>query len=797
MLYDSVADVAGTAPSPPPLELPRLPNAGTPPNGKPGSAAGLWMRRVGRAWQSIHERLVWEPLPLTPLVATANKRASEGNAGESIRVITLKGGGSELQYGILASPGSLVSFRLRLGDRSRFTARIHVIDETGQARGTTAFLVDVEADGSSHRMVERSLQHSGYERRQRLSVDLSRFAGQDVTLVLRTRMPEAGAGTNVPTVWGNPRIISRRPVSARIAQFQSDLRRLGIRGVKDTFVSAMKGQLALSDGQALYQVWIEKHKLTRQGIARIREEIAGFAWQPLVSIATPVYNTDPQWLRKCIESVRNQLYPNWELCLADDASTEPHVRRMLREFQERDARIRVVSLAENEGIAGASNAALAMASGDFVGLLDHDDELTPDALYEVAALLQSHRDADVIYTDEDKMEPDGTRTQPFFKPDWSPEYLLSCMYTCHFTVYRKALLDRVGGFRKGFDGSQDYDLMLRVTENTGKIFHVPKVLYHWRRVNGSAADTRAAKPYAFEAGRRALSDHIQRRSKQAEPLDGKLFGFYRVRHPVDENARVSVVILTKDNVDLLRASIDSIHSKTSHPNYEILVVDNNSTDPRNEDYYAALEHPVIRSREPFNFSRLNNFGASRTTGDYLVFLNNDTEVISPEWMTAMLEFCQQPEIGVVGAKLLFPDGGIQHAGVVLGLGGVAGHVMTGFPAGSSHYFGIGSVVRNCSAVTAACMMTRRDVFESVGGFDEGLPTAYNDVDYCLRVREKGLRIVWTPFAELYHHESASRDTAICPDAVRLMRSRWGGTLLRDPYYNPNLTLEHADLRVRL
>jgi hypothetical protein len=257
-------------------------------------------------------------------------------------------------------------------------------------------------------------------------------------------MPEAGAGTNVPTVWGNPRIISRRPVSARIAQFQSDLRRLGIRGVKDTFVSAMKGQLALSDGQALYQVWIEKHKLTRQGIARIREEIAGFAWQPLVSIATPVYNTDPQWLRKCIESVRNQLYPNWELCLADDASTEPHVRRMLREFQERDARIRVVSLAENEGIAGASNAALGMASGDFVGLLDHDDELTPDALYEVAALLQSHRDADVIYTDEDKMEPDGTRTQPFFKPDWSPEYLLSCMYTCHFTVYRKALLDRVG-----------------------------------------------------------------------------------------------------------------------------------------------------------------------------------------------------------------------------------------------------------------------------------------------------------------------------------------------------------------
>jgi GT2 family glycosyltransferase len=762
------------------------------------SGTSLWLRRVGRAWQSIHERVAWEPLPLTPLVATAAKHSSAGNPDHTIQVVGLKRGGSEIEYGILARPYSRLSFRVRLGHRPRFTARIDVLDRDLRSPALTEFLVEVEADGSYHRLVERSLRVGEYERRRRLSVDLGQFAGQDITLVLRTRSVDADAAAEeIPTVWGNPRIVSRRDVPERISRLRQDIRRLGLRGVAATFVAAMKGQLALNDGQALYQLWIERNSLTDEDIARIRAEMAGFASLPKISIVTPVYNTEPQWLRKCIESVRNQLYPNWELCLADDASTEPWVGRILKDYANRDKRIRVTRLPENEGIAGASNAAMKLASGDFVGLLDHDDELAPDALYEVASLLQAKRDADVIYTDEDKMDPDGTRTQPFFKPDWSPEYLLSCMYTCHFTVYRREVLDRIGGFRPGFEGSQDYDLMLRASRETRRIHHVPKVLYHWRRAAGSAADTRAAKPYAYEAGKRALKDHLERQGGSAALEDGKLYGLYRVRRPVDPGTRVSIVILTRDNVDLLRACIGSIRSKTTHPNYEILVVDNNSTDPRTEDYLSHLDQPVLRSREPFNFSRLNNFAASRTTGEYLLFLNNDTEVITPEWLTAMLEFCRQPEIGVVGAKLLFPDGRIQHAGITLGLGGVAGHHLTGFPAGSSHYFGLGSVIRNCSAVTGACLMTRREVFDKVGGFDEGLPMAYNDVDFCLRVREKGLRVVWTPFAELYHRESASRDGSVDPEAVQIMRARWGALLDRDPYYNPNLTREHSDLRIRI
>lgn len=764
------------------------------PNGRTGPATVSWARRFGRAWLSIHERLALEPLPLTTLVSS-NGHAGESDDQSPSGVVCLSDNGSGPEYGIVAGSDSELSFHLRLGERPRFSTQIRFLTRPN-ALGTTEFLVDVEIDGDRHEVVRRSLKMSGNERRRRLSVDLGKFSGQDVVLVLRTRLTEGQR--EVPAVWANPRVISRRPLADRVVKLRREVRRLGMHGVANTVLAAMRGQLDLKDTHALYRMWVEKNRLDRHDIDRIRKRVAPLEYRPLISIVTPVHNTDPGWLRKCIDSVRGQLYTNWELCLADDASTDPRADRVIQEYVRRDPRIRTVRLPENQGIAGASNAALGLATGEFVGLLDHDDELSRDALYEVVALLQQKRDADVIYSDEDKLDPDGSRTQPFFKPDWSPEYLHSCMYSCHFSVYRKSVLDRLGGFRTGFDGSQDYDLMLRVTEHTDRIVHIAKILYHWRRYNGSAADSRKAKPYAHDAGRRALEDHVQRRALCAEVADGKQPGFYRLRYAVDPNARVSIVIPTKDNADLLRACIQSIESKTSHKAYEILIVDNDSRDPRATDYLATLPHPVIRSLEPFNFSRLNNFAASRATGDYLVFLNNDTEVITPDWLTAMLEFCQQPDIGAVGAKLLFPDGRIQHAGVTLGLGGgVAGHPLTGFPRETGHYFSIGNSIRNCSAVTGACMMTRREVFEAVGGFDESFPVAYNDVDFCLRVRKRGFRIVWTPYAELYHHESSSWDGRITSGAIRMMKSRWGKELLKDPYYNPNLSLDHGDLRVRL
>ncbi len=545
----------------------------------------------------------------------------------------------------------------------------------------------------------------------------------------------------------------------------------------------------------LYHRWLEMHEPNADELAQMRAQAAAFEYQPLISIVTPVYNPNLNELRACIESVRRQVYPNWELCLCDDASPIEQVRTLLREYNALDGRIKVRYLSQNRGIALASQEAMALARGEFVGLLDHDDELAPHALFEMVRRLQEQRDADILYSDEDKLSPDGERCEPFFKPDWSPDLLRACMYTCHFSIYRKSLVDRAGGFRAGFDGSQDYDLMLRATELTDRIQHVPKILYHWRKSAASAAGSSFAKPYAFAAAKRALAEHLARRGTSAQVLDGKFAGLYRLKYDFSPE-RVSIIIPTRDQHRVLRKCLESIESKTVYPDYEILVVDNNSADPQAQKFLAGLQHKVIPFPGPFNFSRVNNCAACQATGRYLLFLNNDTEVITPEWIAAMMEFAQQPEIGVVGAKLLYPNNTIQHAGVTLGLGGVAGHALVGFPAESPHYFGFAGVIRNCAAVTAACMLVRRDVFEQVGGFDEEMPVGFNDVDFCMRVRRAGYRVVWTPYAVLYHHESASRGRSVDPRDVEFMKTRWGDALLSDPYYNPNLTLLAEDYSLR-
>jgi GT2 family glycosyltransferase/SAM-dependent methyltransferase len=546
-----------------------------------------------------------------------------------------------------------------------------------------------------------------------------------------------------------------------------------------------------------YQRWIKLHEPGPGDLVRMREAAAKFAYRPVISIVTPVYNTDPQVLRACLDSVRNQVYPDWELCICDDGSPNPEVRTLLAEYEARDGRIKARYLDRNCGIGAASTEALALASGEFVGFLDHDDELSPDALYEVVHHLQEHRNADILYSDEDKLEPDGRRVDPFFKPDWSPELFLTCMYTCHFSVYRKALVDQLGGLRAEFAGSQDYDLMLRASEATGRIHHIPKVLYHWRKVPTSVVASSATKPYAYEAARRALAEHVARRGLKAEVLDANWVGYYRVKYEAAPE-RVSIIIPTRDKVKVLRQCIESIEARTQYPDYEILVVDNNSSDPETKAYFAGLRHKVLSFPGEFNFSKINNYAARHATGRYLLFLNNDTEVISPEWISALVEFAQQKEIGSVGAKLLFPNGTIQHAGVVLGLGvsAVAGHPLIGFPADSSYYFGLTGAIRNCSAVTAACLLVRREVFEQVGGFDEDMPVAYNDVDFCLRLRQAGYRNVWTPYAVLYHHESATRGYGMDMRDVAFMKRRWGRALLHDPYYNPNLSLQTIDYALK-
>ena len=549
-----------------------------------------------------------------------------------------------------------------------------------------------------------------------------------------------------------------------------------------------------------YQLWLKNNQLTDRSLIEMQAEASRFSYKPKISIIMPVYNTDEKWLRSAIDSVMKQVYSNWELCIADDSSTRAHIRKTLDRYNEKDGRIRIKYLKENRGISGASNEALTMASGEFVGFMDHDDELTRDALFEVAKLLNQDQSLDLIYSDEDKMNLKGRRTEPFFKPGWSPDLLLSMNYVSHFTVIRRSLIDEAGGFRMGFEGSQDYDLTLRATELTSRIAHIDKPLYSWRKVPGSAAVSVEAKPYARESAKKALQEALTRRGSKGEVLDG-FGGFYRVKYAIVNSPLVSIIIPTKDRVELLKRCIESIESKTTYRDYEIIIVDNNSTDPDTLTYLGTISHRVLKFNEPFNFSRINNFAARHAKGDHLVFLNNDTEIVEDCWLEAMLEQSQRSEVGMVGALLLYPTSRlsqmtVQHAGVILGLGGVANHAFARLQIDHPNYFGLHRVIRNCSAVTAACAMIRRSVFDEIGGFDENLKVAFGDVDLGLRVREKSYRVVYAPNAMLYHHECATRGRLHPSEDETYMINKWKHVLARgDPYYSPNLTLLKEDYSI--
>lgn len=563
-----------------------------------------------------------------------------------------------------------------------------------------------------------------------------------------------------------------------------------------------------------YDIWMLKNETNAAKLEQCKKEITNFEYQPKISIVTPVYNPDVAWIKAAIESVINQVYENWELCIAD-ASTKKDVKKCLETFAKKDARIKIKFLSENKGISGNSNEALSLATGEYIGLLDHDDELSPNALYEVVKYFQNNRAADMIYSDEDKIDINGNRTDPFFKPDWSQDMFLSHMYTCHFGVYRKKIIDEIRGFREGYDGSQDYDLVLRFIEKTNSIYHIPKILYHWRTSTGSTAGSLDSKKYAFTAAKKAINDFLRRNNIQGEVGDGFWLGSYHVKRKLLKTPLISIIIPTKDNVKILKRCIDSILKNTSYPNYEIVIVNNNSTDEKTYDYFKELKRTsrikILEYKKDFNFSAINNFAVKSAAGEIILFLNNDTEVILKEWLSAMLEHAQRSEVGAVGCKLLYPDKTIQHAGVILGINYLDGeniiaeHSPKYIPYNNHGYFGKAGVIHDLSAVTAACMMLRKDVFEEVGGFDENLAIAYNDVDLCLKIREKGYLIVYTPYAELYHHESQSRghdDTLEKRERflkeIKYIRKKWGQVIDKgDPYYNPNLTLDRVDFSIRI
>lgn len=534
------------------------------------------------------------------------------------------------------------------------------------------------------------------------------------------------------------------------------------------------------DVNSQYQRWCARYGPTRARLARVSSRLAGLVRRPTISIVMPVFDTDPSWLHDAIASVRAQVYEHWELCIGDDGSTDAGTLDVLHTHLGQDPRIRLTRLPENHGIVGASNAALALATGEFVGLLDHDDELKPHALAEIALALDDRPDLDVLYSDEDKRDPDGGLVDPFFKPDWSPDHLMSRNYVCHFLVVRRALVDKLGGFRPGYDGSQDYDLVLRATEATTAVAHVPEPLYTWRKVEGSTAALADAKPWALDAARRALSDALDRRGLEGEVVDGLHPTTYRVRYAHRGRPKVSIVIPTRDRVGLLRNCIETVLERSTYTNVELIVVDNQSTDPETLGYLAAFPGRVLRYPHRFHYPRMMNLAASEAAGELLVFLNNDTEVDTPSWIEAMAEHAQRPEVGIVGARLLYPDGRPQHEGTIVGYkGGHAGNV------DHRGFWGLGDLVRNCSAVTGACLMVRPSVYWELGGLDERLRIAWNDVDLCLRARQAGYEVVYTPYAVLSHVEGGTRGIHAHVDDDDEFESHWVTHTCLDPYYSPN------------
>ncbi len=555
-----------------------------------------------------------------------------------------------------------------------------------------------------------------------------------------------------------------------------------------------------------------KHTIKISKKTREYQETVTFSKDIKFSILVPLYNTPKTFLEEMIKSVQNQTYKNWQLCLTDGSDGEnAHVEKLCREYAKKDKRISYKKLEKNLGISENTNACLQMATGDYIALFDHDDLLHPSALFEVMQAI-CNNNADFIYTDEVTFCGKTTNiTVHNFKPDYSPDTLRSYNYICHFTVFKKSLLEKAGGgFRKEYDGSQDYDLILRLTEQAEKIVHIPKALYFWRSHKLSVASDVSAKPYVVESAKKALAAHIERLGLSGRVEDALFPTTYKMQYDIIGNPLISIIIPNKDHIDDLDKCLESVYSKSTYKNFEIIIVENNSTEPETFEYYEKIKSKynnvkiVYWQEKVFNYSKINNYGVDFAKGEYVLLLNNDIEILTPDWLEQMLMFAQRKDVGAVGAKLYYPDDTIQHAGVIVGIGGVAGHSHKYFDRETPGYMTRAAIAQNLSACTAACLLIKKQVYKEVGGLDEKFAVAFNDVDLCMSIRKAGYLIVFTPFAECYHYESKSRGLEDSPEKVARFNSeifrfqdKWEKELKQgDPYYNPNLTLVSEDFALR-
>lgn len=574
-----------------------------------------------------------------------------------------------------------------------------------------------------------------------------------------------------------------------------------------SFVVKVKNKL--KEKKVPYDVWRLSVIPDEKELERQRKEC--FDRQPVFSVIVPLYRTDESFLKEMIASVKNQTYGNWELCLADGSGAGYELEKTVREASDGDSRIKYRNLKENLGIAGNTNAAMELAEGDYVALLDHDDLLTPDALYECALAVNKNTDCDVIYSDEDKVDEAGKHfSEPHFKPDFNIDLLRNVNYICHMFVVKRSIAEKIKGFKAEYDGAQDYDFIFRCIENARGIVHVPKVLYHWRISGTSTAMDPETKLYAFKAGAKAITDHCERMGLKVHVAEGMVPGYYRTSFELKDRPLVSVIIPNKDHIEDLDKCLYSLFEVSKYENIEVIVVENNSTEDATFNYYEEIQKKYSKVKvvfwkgKGFNFSAINNFGAGFANGGYLLILNNDVEVINPECIDELLGYGQREDVGITGARLLYPDNTIQHAGVVVGFGGIAGHAFTGMHRDEKCYFLRSMCAQDYSAVTAACMLVRKSVFYEVGGMDESLEVAFNDVDFCMKVRKTGKLVVYNPNAELYHYESKSRGLEDSPEKiarfnkeVETFKNKWPEILASgDPYYNPNLTLRDTNFALK-
>ena len=558
--------------------------------------------------------------------------------------------------------------------------------------------------------------------------------------------------------------------------------------------------------QEQYVIWMENNKLTDEMLDVQRK--TKFKIDPKISIVVPMYNTEKLFFKELIDSLKNQTYKNWELCLADGSEVS---NELLKDYMD-DGRIKYSFLNSNLGISENTNAAIKMATGDYIGFLDHDDILSQDALFEVVRAINENKNADFIYSDEDKIDENNERFEPYFKPDFSPETLECNNYITHFVVVKKDLLNEVGCLDSAFNGAQDFDFVLRATSKAKNVVHISKILYHWRVHRQSTAEVADAKPYAFEAGIKVVEKYLERTGKEGTVENGQdVPGIYKINYKVIGNPKVSILIPNKDNSKLLKDAINSIIENTTYNNYEIVVIENGSTEKETLKYYDELKDKpkvkIIRIDEngEFNYSRLINLGVKNVDGDFVLQLNNDTKILTKNWLEMMIGYSQQKEIGAVGGRLYYEDKTIQHAGIIVGLSGIAGNMLVNLPYGEKAYFGREAATRNVAAVTGACLLCRRELYEEVGYMDEEqFKVAFNDVDFCLKLLEKGYRNVYIPYVELYHYESKTRGYEYSKEKeerfnreAENFKNKWKEFLDKgDPYYNVNFTRETCNFDIK-